>query len=90
MDTQELEKLFELKEKGIITEEQFNEKKKQLLNIESDVIDIPQLPKQGESLFNADYDKIFNSAQNAIKEFDYTISNSNKNKGIIMFDTPKT
>ncbi len=27
MDTQELEKLFELKEKGIITEEQFNEKK---------------------------------------------------------------
>lgn len=30
MDTQELEKLFELKEKGIITEEQFNEKKKQL------------------------------------------------------------
>lgn len=37
MDTQELEKLFELKEKGIITEEQFNEKKKQLLNIESDV-----------------------------------------------------
>lgn len=31
MDTQELEKLFELKEKGIITEEQFNEKKKQLL-----------------------------------------------------------
>ena len=90
MDTQELEKLFELKEKGIITEEQFNEKKKQLLNIESDVIDIPQLPKQGERLFNADYDKIFNSAQNAIKEFDYTISNSNKNKGIIMFDTPKT
>ena len=57
MDTQELEKLFELKEKGIITEEQFNEKKKQLLNIESDVIDIPQLPKQGERLFNADYDK---------------------------------
>ena len=90
MDTQELEKLFELKEKGIITEEQFNEKKKQLLNIESDVIDIPQLPKQGERLFNADYDKIFNSAQNAIKEFDYTISNSNKNKGIIMFDTTKT
>lgn len=27
MDTQELEKLFELKEKGIITEEQFNEKR---------------------------------------------------------------
>ncbi len=31
MDTKELEKLFELKQKGIITEEQFNEKKKQLL-----------------------------------------------------------
>ena len=35
MDTQELEKLFELKEKGIITD---NEKKKQLLNIESDIM----------------------------------------------------
>ena len=40
MDTQELEKLFELKEKGIITD---NEKKKQLLNIESDIMDIPCL-----------------------------------------------
>ncbi len=29
----ELEKYFELKEKGIITEEEFNEKKKQLLNL---------------------------------------------------------
>ncbi len=94
MDTKELEKLFELKEKGIITEEQFNEKKKQILgfesDIESDIVDIPQLPKQGERLFNADYDKIFNSAQNVIKELNYTISNSNKNKGIIMFDTPQT
>ena len=31
MDTKELEKLFELKEKGIITEEEFNQKKKDFL-----------------------------------------------------------
>ena len=32
MDMQELEKLHSLLKKGIITEEQFNQKKKQILN----------------------------------------------------------
>ena len=42
MDFEALEKLADLKQKGIINEEEFNQKKKELLNVQEKLSSSPQ------------------------------------------------
>ena len=80
MDTQELEKLYSLKEKGIITEEQFNPKKQEILrkkdytNIKKaseELEKLAELKEKGiltEDEFNANRDEFLSQANFSVKE----------------------
>lgn len=96
MNIEELEKLAQLKEKGIITEDEFNQKKAELLNIETsspeNTVKMLNLKQCAEESFDTKIGigKIYDSAVNAINYLGYKIEESSKKQGVITFETPKT